>query len=88
MAYMQAPIEMDMYMELPMGIKTKLGNSKSHMLKLLSNLYGQKQAGHLWNQYLVYKLLVIAFTQSLIDECKFYHDNVIFIALLTSSSQK
>jgi hypothetical protein len=41
----QAPIEMDMYMELPKGIKTKHGNSKDHVLKLLQNIYGQKQAG-------------------------------------------
>jgi hypothetical protein len=30
MAYPQAPVEMDMYMELPTGIHTKHGNSKDH----------------------------------------------------------
>jgi hypothetical protein len=45
MAYPQAPIETDIYMELPQGIKTMTGNSKDHMLKLLKNIYGQKQAG-------------------------------------------
>ena len=79
MAYMQALIEMDMYMELPMGIETKHGNSKSHVLKLLSNLNGQKQAGHLWNQYLVNKLFAVCFTQLLVDECVFYCNDVIFI---------
>jgi hypothetical protein len=34
-----------MYMELPPGIETKHGNSKDYVLKLLANLYGQKQAG-------------------------------------------
>ncbi len=38
MAYPQAPIEMDMYMELPTGIHTKHGNSKDHILKLLTNI--------------------------------------------------
>ena len=57
MAYTQVPIEMDMYMELPIGITTKHGNSKSHVVKLLSNLCGQTQAGHVWNQYLVDKFL-------------------------------
>jgi hypothetical protein len=42
MAYPQAPIEMDMYMELPTGIHTTHGNSKDHVLKLLANIYGQK----------------------------------------------
>jgi hypothetical protein len=45
MAYPQAPIEMDMYMELPTGIHTKHGNSRDHVLKLLANIYEQKQAG-------------------------------------------
>jgi len=52
MAYPQAPIEMDMYMELPQGINTKQGNSKDHVLKLLQNIYGQKQAGCVWNHHL------------------------------------
>ena len=65
-------------MEVPIGIETK-HSSKSHVIKLLSNLYGQKQAGCVWNQYLVEKLVSVGFMQSLIDECVFYHDNVIFI---------
>jgi hypothetical protein len=32
MAYPQAPIETDIYMELPQGIKTVTGNSKDHVL--------------------------------------------------------
>jgi hypothetical protein len=56
-AYAQAPIECDMYMELPSGIKTKHGNSKDYDLKLLANLYGQKQAGRVYNQYMVDKIM-------------------------------
>jgi hypothetical protein len=44
MAYPQAPVEMDIYMEMPQGIQVAAGNSKDHILKLLKNLYGQKQA--------------------------------------------
>jgi hypothetical protein len=79
MAYPQAPIEMDMYMELPTGIHTKHGNSRDHVLKLLANIYGQKQASCVWNNYLVTKLREINFKQSLIDDCICYRDNVIFI---------
>jgi hypothetical protein len=79
MAYPQAPIEMDMYMELPTGILTKHRNSKDHILKLLANIYGKKQAGCVWNSYLVTKLREINFKQSLIDDCVFYRDDVIFI---------
>ncbi len=45
LAYTQAPSEMDMYMELPDGIEPKGDSRATHVLKLLSNLYGQKQAG-------------------------------------------
>jgi hypothetical protein len=79
MAYPQAPTKMDMYMELPTGIHTKHGNSKDQVLKLLTNIYGQKQAGHVWNSYLIPKLREINFKQSLIDDSIFYQDNVIFI---------
>jgi hypothetical protein len=82
MAYPQAPIEMDMYMKLPTGIHTKHRNSKDHVLKLLANIYGQKQVGCVWNSYLVTKLREINFKQSLIDNCVFYRDNVIFIVYI------
>ncbi len=71
MAYPQAPIKMDIYMELPQGIQTKHGNSKEHVLKLEKNIYGQKQAGHVWNSFLVDKLTTIGFIMSLIDDCVF-----------------
>ena len=66
-------------MELPQGIETVHGSSKDHVLQLLSNLYGQKQAGRVWNSYLVEKLEEIGFKPSLVDDCVFYRDNVIFI---------
>ncbi|KAL7478001.1 hypothetical protein ACHAW6_005008 [Cyclotella cf. meneghiniana] len=68
-----------MYMELPPGIKTKHGNSKDYVLKLLANLYGQKQAGHVWNQHMIDKLCDIVFQQSQIDECIVYRNVIILI---------
>jgi hypothetical protein len=59
MAYPQAPIEMDIYMELPQGIQTAHRNSKDHVLKLEKNIYNQKQAGCVWNSFLMDKLLSI-----------------------------
>ena len=66
-------------MELPKGIETKHGNSKDHVLKLLQNIYGQKQAGWVGNHHLTAKLLEIGFAQSLIDGCVFYRKDTIFI---------
>jgi hypothetical protein len=79
MAYPQAPIEMDIYMELPQGIQTKHGNSTDHILKSEKNIYGLKQTGHTWNSLLVDKLTSIGFTMSLIDDCVFFRDDIIFM---------
>jgi hypothetical protein len=79
MAYPQAPVETDIYMELPQGIKTAAGNSKDHVLKLLKDIYGQKQAGRLWNSFLVDKLTSLGYTSSLIDDCFFFHGDIIFM---------
>ncbi|KAL7481443.1 hypothetical protein ACHAW6_007124 [Cyclotella cf. meneghiniana] len=78
MAYTQAPIETDLYMEIPHGIETTEGNTKDYVLQLLANIYGQKQAGRVWNHYLVSKLESIVFTQSCLDECVFYRDDIVF----------
>ena len=80
MAYPQAPIECNLYMDLPHGITDKGGNSCDYALRLLANVYGQKQAGRVWNQYLTDKLVnELGFTQSLVDECVFYRGSTIFI---------
>ena len=46
---------------------------------LLRNIYGQKQAGWVWNHYLTSKLQEVGFTQSLVDDCVYYRGNTIFI---------
>jgi len=46
LAFPQAPIQFDMYMEIPTGIvlDPSVGSNKTHVLKLLKNPYGQKHA--------------------------------------------
>ena len=79
MAYQQAPIEMDIYMELPQGIQTTHGNSKDHVLKLEKNIYSQKQASRVRNSFLVNKLMSIGFTPSFIDDCIFFRNDIILM---------
>ena len=79
MAFPQAKIEYDMYMELPKGIETQYSNGKTHVLKLLKNLYGQKQAGRVWNLFLHEGLIKLGFKQSAIDECLYYHGSLLFV---------
>jgi hypothetical protein len=79
MAYPQAPIECDMYMELPQGIQVAEGDSRDYVLKLLKNIYGQKQAGRVWNEFLVDKLSSLGYKSLLINNCVFYKDDIIFM---------
>ncbi len=72
MANRQAPIKCNMYMELPQGIQVSEGDSKDYVLKLLKNIYGQKQVGRVWNEYFVDKLSLIGIQASLINNCVFH----------------
>ena len=79
MEYTQAPIKCDMYLQLTDGIDTKSGNRRTHVLKLLQNVYGQKQAGKLWADFLSENLFNIGFERSKINECVFYRVNLVFL---------
>ena len=86
LAFPQAPVERELYMEIPKGFQVTDGDSRDFLLKIHRNIYGQKQAGRVWNQYLVDKLVnEIGFKQSNIDECLFYKGKVLY-ALYTDDS--
>eukprot|EP00978_Attheya_sp_CCMP212_P021713 scaffold63791_cov41-Attheya_sp.AAC.1 len=58
LAYPQADVECDMYMEISRGFKLPAGkNSKDYALKLRRNLYGSRQASRVWSQYLTKGLI-------------------------------
>jgi hypothetical protein len=50
-AYPQADIEVDLYMQIPKGFEIKGSSPDEFVLKLHKNIYGQKQAGRVWNQH-------------------------------------
>ena len=77
-AYTQAPTECDMYMEIPRGFQVN-GSRKEHVLFLQKNIYGAKQAGRLWNQHMISKLLSIGFHQSNIDPCILYYKHSVLV---------
>ena len=49
LAFPQAPVEQECNMETPKGICTK--NKGGYVLNVVKNIYGQKQAGQVWNQH-------------------------------------
>lgn len=86
LAFPQAPVERELYMEVPKGFVIEDGKSEDYLLKIKRNIYGQKQAGRVWNRYLVNKLTKeLGFKQSSVDECLFYRGNVLY-ALYTDDS--
>lgn len=79
LAFPQAPVQTDLYMQLPKGYDVD-GSRDSHCLKLINNLYGQKQAGRVWYQFLCKGLCSgLGFTQSVHDPCIFWRGTVILI---------
>ena len=69
LAFTQAPVERELYMKIPKGFEVEGGKNEDYCFKLHKNTYGQKQAGRVWNKYLVTKLKKIGFQQSVVDEC-------------------
>jgi Reverse transcriptase (RNA-dependent DNA polymerase) len=65
-AYPQAPVETDLYMSIPKGYQVNESNDK-YALKIINNIYGQKQAGRVWNEYLIVGLKELGYIQSEYD---------------------
>ena len=82
MAYPQAPAEMPLYLRLPEGYKREGMSRKTHVLKLKRNVYGQKQAGRVWNQYIDQGMRSIGFAPSKFDPCLCYRNSVIFLVYI------
>jgi hypothetical protein len=81
LAFSQAPVEKDLYMKIPTGFELDFpGKPTDYVLKLHRNVYGQKQAGRVWNKFLVDKLVnKVGFVQSEVDECIFFKGNVVYV---------
>lgn len=70
-------------MNFPTVYQFKQGVSKeTHLLKLLCNIYGQKQAGRVWNQYLNQGLSDIEFQVSKVDPCLYYWNGVVLLVYI------
>jgi len=78
LAFPQADIECEMFMEVPQGFNVD-GNRGDYCLRLHKNLYGQKQAGRVWNQFLHEGLIARGFVQSNVDMCVYYRNSVVLL---------
>ena len=69
-------------MQLPDGFVTESGNRKTHVLKLLQNVYFQKQSCKVWADFLSENLFKIGFKRINIEKCVFYHGNLVFLVYI------
>ena len=85
-AYPQAPIEVDnLYMKIPRGFEIEGAAKDEYLLHIICNIYGQVQAGQVWNKYLVGKLTDIGFKQSMVDKSVIFCGNVIYALYMDDS---
>ena len=68
-AYLNAPIDCELYMEQPEGYERKGPNGEKLVCKLKKSLYGLKQSGRNWNNMLDNHFTQEGFVQSLADPC-------------------
>ena len=65
LAFSQAPIKTPTYLEIPLGMRNSLNHG--HVLKLLKNLYGLKDAGRTWLEHLSEGMRKRGFVPSAVD---------------------
>ena len=63
---------------LPKGIRSE----DTHVLKLTKNIYGQKQAGRVWNKYLDEGLSEIGFKPSKMDPCLYFRGRIALLVYI------
>ena len=78
LAYPQADLDMDIYMELPQGFNVG-PESGRYVLKLQNNPYDLKQAGHNWFEKLSRALGNLSINPSKVDPCVSIVDDIIVL---------
>jgi hypothetical protein len=77
-------IETNLYMDIPKGFHLH-GQQSMHCLKLKKNLYGQRQAGRVWNHFLHSGLTNLRFQQSTVEECVYYCGSSILLCYVNDT---
>ena len=68
-AYLNAPIDFDIYVEQPKGFKVKSNNGDNLVWRLKKSLYGLKQTGRNWNNTMLNLLKVGMKDKKMIQVC-------------------
>jgi hypothetical protein len=86
-AYLNAPIDKEIYMSQPEGYNVDIQNTRTAVCKLNKSLYGLKQSGRNWNLLLHNFFVENKFVQSKNDPCIYIYRCDADLAYLQSSLQ-
>ena len=79
LAFLQAPIDADVFCHLPAGFHIKDGNDDEYVIQLVKNLYGTKQAAANWFEMMKQGLEKQGFKSSKTDPCLFLQNDTIIV---------
>ncbi len=80
LAFLQADLEVPVYMELPMGFDAPENESRKHYVSRLNkSLYGLKQAGYNWFAKMSNGLQDRSFVPSNVDPCVFFGEGCLVL---------
>jgi hypothetical protein len=84
LAFPQADLKVDIWMELPQGIVVDSSpkSSRAYVLKLKKSLYGLKQASLNWFEKRKQALMDCGFTPSEIDPCLYLKNNMVLLTYI------
>jgi len=86
LAYPQADISHNnVYMQIPKGFEVPGADPKEYVLHIRKNVYGGRNAGKTWNDWLVERLIKAGFAQSAVDPCVFTHGNAFYLVYTDDS---
>ena len=86
MAYTQADVKTDVFMQLPSGTTIQGVDPNKHLLKLHKNLYGLKDGQVTWHEHIKTGLLSLGFHQSKVDPCLFIKGTVLLVLYIYDAS--
>ena len=86
MAYTQADVKTDIFMQLPAGTTIKGVDPTKHLLRLQKNLYGLKDGQVTWHEHIKAGLLSRGFHQSKVDPCLFIKGTVILVLYIDDAA--
>ena len=86
MAYTQADVKTDIFMQLPAGTTIPGVDPTKHLLKLQKNLYGLKDGRVTWYEHIKAGLLSRGFRQSKIDPCLFMKGTVLLVLFVDDAA--